>query len=331
MELSATPLARLDAAGLARLTTGATVIRTAPAVFRVEGPGAVACLQGLVTNDIEKPGPNSLTYNALLTPKGMIVLDLWSLRDVAGFTLVTDAAARDDALALFRRTLPPRLAKLTDHTGEWEALWLIGAAVPEHWARASLGSFPAPGKVGEVESGDSRCTVAAGTPAAWFRGLVTGPAPHLRLLAGNLHAAGMVEGGDADITAARVMAGWPALGAEIAEKTLPQEVRYDEIGGVSYTKGCYLGQETVARVHFRGHPNRELRGLLWEGDLTLTGSVVTMDGREVGTVRSVLELPNRVLALATIRREVETGARVIAGEREATVVALPFGTGTFAA
>ena len=53
------------------------------------------------------------------------------------------------------------------------------------------------------------------------------------------------------------------LGHEIVEKTLVQEVRYDEIGGVSYTKGCYTGQETVARLHFRGHTNRELRGLRW--------------------------------------------------------------------
>ena len=66
--------------------------------------------------------------------------------------------------------------------------------------------------------------------------------------------------------AARILAGWPALGAEIDERTLPQEVRYDEIGGVSYTKGCYTGQETVARLHFRGHPNRELRGLWWRSD-----------------------------------------------------------------
>lgn len=325
------PFARLDAAGLARLTMGATVVRTAPAVLRLEGPGAVTCLQGLVTNDVEKPGPGSLTYSALLTPKGMIVLDLWALRDEAGFTLVADAAARDDALAFFRRTLPPRLAQLTDRTGEWEALWLIGSAVPDRWAHTSLGSFPAPGHIGEAESGESRCTVAAGTPAAWFRGLVTGPTPNLRLLAGNLHAAGMPEGGNADITAARVIAGWPALGAEITGKTLPQEVRYDEIGGVSYTKGCYLGQETVARVHFRGHPNRELRGLVWEGGAQPAGSAVTLEGREVGLVRSVLDLPSRGLALATIRREVEAGTRVVAGGHEATVAALPFGRAILAA
>ena len=81
-----------------------------------------------------------------------------------------------------------------------------------------------------------------------------------------LVAAGARPGDEGDHHAARILAGWPALGAEIDERTLPQEVRYDEIGGVSYTKGCYTGQETVARLHFRGHPNRELRGLWWRSD-----------------------------------------------------------------
>src|SRR5258708_9948328 len=62
----------------------------------------------------------------------------------------------------------------------------------------------------------------------------------------------------------RILAGWPRLGAEIDQKTLPQEVRYDDINGVSYTKGCYTGQETVSRLHFRGHTNRHLGGLLWQ-------------------------------------------------------------------
>ena len=64
----------------------------------------------------------------------------------------------------------------------------------------------------------------------------------------------------------RILAGWPRLASEVDEKTIPQEVRFDEIGGVSYTKGCYTGQETVSRLHFRGHANRQLRGLLFESD-----------------------------------------------------------------
>jgi folate-binding protein YgfZ len=122
-----------------------------------------------------------------------------------------------------------------------------------------------------------------------------------------------------------VLSGWPTLGVEIDERTLPQEVRLDEIGGVSYTKGCYIGQETVARLHFRGHTNRELRGLRWRGTRPLEGRGVTLGEKEVGSVRSTLTLEDRRLGLGTIRREVEPGDVVTAGGAEAKVVALPFG------
>jgi tRNA-modifying protein YgfZ len=106
-------------------------------------------------------------------------------------------------------------------------------------------------------------------------------------------------------------------------------VRFDHIGGVSYTKGCYTGQETVARLHFRGHTNRELRGLWWRGgepDLRDgNGSRVVLSGeREIGSVRSRLAVDGRAIGLAVIRREVDPGAEVMAGGRRATVVALPF-------
>ncbi len=120
-------------------------------------------------------------------------------------------------------------------------------------------------------------------------------------------------------------AGWPALGAEIDERTLPQEVRYDQIGGVSYTKGCYTGQETVARLHFRGHTNRELRGLRWRRPEPLDGRTINKGEREVGSVRSTLSLDDRAIGLGLIRREVGVGEELLAGGQPATVVALPFG------
>ena len=79
---------RLDRARLDRVRHGATVVATTPAVFRIAGPGALACLQGLLTNDLEKPGDGSLVYGALLTPKGMIVVDAWVLRQGDMFTLI---------------------------------------------------------------------------------------------------------------------------------------------------------------------------------------------------------------------------------------------------
>ncbi len=307
-----------------RLYHGATVVRAAPAVFRVEGPGALSCLQGLLTNDLDKPGPGSLVYGALLTPKGMIILDLWALRDDTGFTLMVPPDAAPVARDLFRKSLPPRLARVTDQTGEWAVLWLLGGAVGLHTSAAGLGTLPEGGRVARRELDGEPSMVGAGPPQAWFRGVLVGNHAAIEGALRNLSAQGVVEGDEADAQAARILAGWPALGSEIGEKTLPQEVRYDEIGGVSYTKVCYTGQETVARVHFRGHPNRELRGLAWNSTEPLTGTAVATEDRAVGEIGSVVETPHRRFGLAVIRREIEPGTAVSAGGRPAVVQLLPF-------
>lgn len=307
-----------------RLYHGATVVHTAPAIFRVGGPGALTCLQGLLTNDLDKPGPGSLVYGALLTPKGMIVLDLWTIRDAEGFTLIVPITARQAATDLLRKSLPPRLARVADLTGEATALWLLGGAVALHTSAAGLGSLPEGGRSEALELAGHPIALASGSPAAWFRGLVIGGTEGIATARRNLSAQGVVAGDEVDTQTARILAGWPALGSEIGEKTLPQEVRYDEIGGVSYTKGCYTGQETVARIHFRGHPNRELRGLDWDSTEPLAGTAVTTEDRAVGEIGSVVETPHRRIGLAVLRREVEPGTPVTAGGRPAVVALLPF-------
>ncbi|HEU4700535.1 MAG TPA: hypothetical protein VFS40_15225 [Gemmatimonadales bacterium] len=318
----------LDAARLARVREGAVVATTAPAIFRVEGPGALTCLQGLLTNDLAAPGDGSLVYGAFLAPKGAIVADYWVLREADGFTLVAAPAAREPTLELFRRTLPPRLARVADRTGEWRVLWCVGAQGFTSLARAGLAPLPeACARATRVPAGAGDAgdvALALGTERAWFAALAVGAPAAVAAVAGALHHAGAAAGDADDLEAARILAGWPALGAEIAERTLPQEVRYDELGGVSYTKGCYTGQETVARLHFRGHTNRELRGLRWHGPWRPGADrSVTREGREVGTVRSTVSAGGSV-GLAVLRREVEVGEEVVAAGGPATVVDLPF-------
>jgi folate-binding protein YgfZ len=315
-----------DRSRLERLRHGAVVARTEAAVFRVEGAGAVDCLQGLLTNDLVKPGQHSLVYGAMLTPKGMIVVDLWVIRQPERLTLIAPADARDAALELMRRQLPPRLAALTDVTGEVEVAWLAGGQGFSTLARSGLRPLPdAAGRVTTVACEPVPIVLALAHDAAPFTALAVGPREAVAAVSAALALAGAHPGAADDLEAARILAGWPARDAEIDERTLPQEVRYDEIGGVSYTKGCYVGQETVARLHFRGHTNRELRGLLWFDPHPLSGDVIMSGDRQVGTVRSVLALEDRRLGLAPIRREVEPGATVVAGGRDARVVPLPFG------
>lgn len=313
----------LDPVRLVRLAAGTVAVPGARAILEVAGPGAVTCLQGLLTIDLVKPGDATLTWGALLTPKGMIESDLWALRRGETVTLLLPPAGLPAVAASFKRALPPRLARTTDRSAEWSTLLLIGAGSEATLRESALvREAPAPGHVQVTETG---LWIGRPHPGAPFDLVIAGPIIAVTAATEHLMGAGAALGDATDAEAARILAGWPALGAEIDDKTLPQEVRFDELGGVSYTKGCYLGQETVARIHFRGHPNRELRGLEWGDDAPLEGRGIAGAGRDAGTVRSTLVAGGKRLGLAPIRREVQVGDEVTAGGRPARVVALPFG------
>ena len=130
-----------------------------------------------------------------------------------------------------------------------------------------------------------------------------------RLVAG----LGAVDGrvfGDEAYDVLRIEAGVPRFGAEIDEQVMPAEAGVVD-RAVSFTKGCYIGQEPVARLHYRGHANRGLRSILLDGTPP-SGATVQVDGREVGRITSAAESPTigRAVALAIVRREVDPGQRV---------------------
>ncbi|MEO8635290.1 MAG: hypothetical protein ABI587_08435 [Gemmatimonadales bacterium] len=309
----------LRASGMQRLVPAA--------IFDILGPGALTCLQGLLTNDLAKPGDGALVYGALLTPKGMIVADGWAFRITAERLLfVTDPVGHDDIAEIFRRTMPPRLAKVTDQSAVWEALWLYGEPVAGQVEALGF-SLPAREGGGCATHGVGDTEVVYGRPAkaAPFQSVILGPKAAVGSVHASLAAAGLASGATEDAQAVRILAGWPGLGTEILNRTLPQEVRFDENDGVSYTKGCYTGQETVARLHFRGHTNRELRGLVWEAPpVADEPAIVGAEGRDAGTVTSLLRIGGETIGLGLVRREIEPGTRVNAGGAPARVVALPF-------
>src|SRR3954466_11928848 len=135
----------LDRERLAEVRHGAVLITTEAAVFKIHGPGALTCLQGLLTNDLVKPGDNSLVYGALLTPKGALVVDYWVIRQADAFTLLAPRSGHQASLDLFRRQLPPRLAKVVDLTGEARVAWLIGAHGFQTLAESGIGMPEASG------------------------------------------------------------------------------------------------------------------------------------------------------------------------------------------
>jgi len=123
----------------------------------------------------------------------------------------------------------------------------------------------------------------------------------------------------------RVEAGRPRYGIDLDDTVIPQEAGLNE-RAVSFTKGCYVGQETVARLYYRGKPNRHLRGLRLHG-AAATGDPLRLGDREVGRVGSVVDSPTLgPVALALVRREAEPGSEVRVGDdgATATVVELPF-------
>ncbi len=314
----------LDETRLNLVTRGAVAVTAPLAVFEVRGAGSLDCLQGLLTNDLVKPGPGSMIYAALLTPKGMLIADLWVLRRHDAITLVMPLQGREAALETFRKSLPPRLAQLTDRTEEVGVSMVFGDQAFEIVRSLPLPMPDMPGRILETPGDDFTLTVARPPQPAYFQAMLIGPPASLARAGELLEAAGAVTGTADDLHASRIIAGWPALGLEIDGRTLPQEVRFDDLGGLSYTKGCYMGQETVARLHFRGHPNRELRGLVWADPLPLAGRTVLAHEKEVGSVRSTLALPGRRLGLAILRREIKVGETVQAGGHPATVAGLPF-------
>ena len=315
----------LDELQLHRIRLGAVIARVPGAAYEVTGSGAVECLQGLLTNDVATPGPDSAVFGALLTPKGMVLTDMWTLRRQSALTLLVPPGGAVAAAEVFRRSLPPRLARVADLSEEVDAAWMLGDQALEVLQESALRPIPdGPGRLVEYLTPQGPLWIARPQAQAPFQVMIAGARAAVDRAVASLQTAGAIPGEPADLEAARILAGWPALGAEIDEKTLPQEVRFDEIGGLSYTKGCYIGQETVARLHFRGHPNRELRGLVWEEPGPLDGRVILLGDKEVGTVRSTLVFPHRRLGLAPVRREVSTGDEVTAGGRPARVVALPF-------
>jgi folate-binding protein YgfZ len=123
----------------------------------------------------------------------------------------------------------------------------------------------------------------------------------------------------------RIESGRPRHGIDMNEDTIPEEADLND-RAVSFTKGCYVGQETVARLHYKGKPNRRLRGLRLS-ERAETGAVVTLGERALGSVGSTCVSPvHGPIALAILRREAEPGATVAVGDRgvEARVVELPF-------
>ncbi|MFL5892391.1 MAG: YgfZ/GcvT domain-containing protein [Solirubrobacterales bacterium] len=295
------------------------VDRSARGKLVVRGADAAEYLQGQLTNDIEALEPSAGCYTALLDRKGHMQADMRALHLSTGdLWLDTEPDAATAVERHLRMYSVGREVEVEDVSGEWSILSVIGPAAAEAAGTAPLS--PEHAQRFYEREGIEILAVAADLGLDLI--VRADSAPELREL---LARSGSAEVTEAAAEILRVESGRPRFGREMTTATIPQEAGIDE-RAVSFTKGCYIGQETVARLHYRGKPNRHLRGLRLEAPVA-AGDPISLGEREVGAVgTAVLSPALGSIALAVIRREAEPGARVVVGEAgvEAEVVALPF-------
>ena len=306
---------------------GAGVVDRSPrSVLRLTGPDRHAFLQGMVTNNILVLGPGQGCRAAFLDTTGHLLADLrvWNAPDA--LLIETDPQVSARLLQTLDMYLIMENVQVADVSSEWALLSVLGDAAyavvsalvsPPFMPDTPVMTFHAvtfaDGTHGFVAvtdpddlAGLDLWLPAASAPAAWETLLSRGVVPV------GTHAAETL----------RIEAGAAVWGRELTEAVLLPEADLPET--VSYTKGCYIGQEIIARLRARGHANRALRGILLPPDAPVPRAGATLHapehgpeaGREIGRITSAAASPRfagRALALGYVRREYsERGAAIAA-------------------
>jgi folate-binding protein YgfZ len=286
-----------------------------------QGSDAADYLQGQLTNDVEALEPGDGCYAALLDRKGHMQGDMRVLRTEGdSFLLNLEPEAMPAVLRHLSMYKIGREVEVEDVTAANALVSVIGPASSALTDTPPLSPEDAHARH-EVRGVSCRVIATDGG-----LDLVCAPAD-VGELASGLAAAGVAEVSEAAVEVVRVERGRPRFGREMTTETIPQEAGINE-RAVSFTKGCYIGQETVARLHYKGKPNRHLRGLRSERPLE-AGAEVHAGEKLVGRVgTAVLSPALGAIALAVLRREAEPGGTVTVGDGEsADVVELPFAGG----
>jgi folate-binding protein YgfZ len=276
-------------------------------VLAVSGPDRRSFLQGLVSNDVDKVGPAQARHAALLTAQGKYLHDFMMIEVGGAIWLDAEGGRLDDLkrrLSIYRLRAKAALDKQPD---------LVVAAIFGDGALAATGLATAPGAARPFGSGvvfaDPRLT------ALGARCIL--PRVDIRPA---LAAAGLAETGFPAYDRLRLELGIPDGSRDlIPEKSILLEAGFDELNGVDWQKGCYIGQELTARTKYRGLIKKRLMPVEIEGPDPAPGTIVTADGREVGEMRSSHE----GLGLALLRIEPVVGRKHLRAGKAAIVAAKP--------
>jgi tRNA-modifying protein YgfZ len=340
IDIASTPTDLLDAEYEALTSSCGLVDRSERGKLALSGPEAKAFLAGQVTNDIEALRPGSGCYAAFLTHKGKMLGDLRALDVGEELLLDTERATLQALFDMIRRSKIGYDVQLHKRTLERGLLSLIGPRADQITGASTLGA-----------SEHANAPIAIGGVATLAVRTDTGvdlicDAADANALAQALRERGATPVSEQAAEIVRVEHGRPRYGSDLDDTVIPQEAGLNE-RAVSFTKGCYVGQETVARLYYKGKPNRQLRGLrlstLGPGGATAdaeaaavaivadaAGPELHLGERPVGRLTSaVLSPAHGPIGLALVRREAEPGAHVSVDGGEsgvtAEVIELPFG------
>ena len=297
-------------------------------VITVRGDDRQRWLDGMLTCNVKKLAPGGGAHGLLLTPQGRIVSELHVLHRGSELWLETEAAAIAGVILRLAKYVIADDVVLEDASPQWARIALEGAGAHEVFA-ALGGALPA------AEHAVTALAIAGAEVIAARYGFTGAPAVQLfaprasaEAVLGALAAAGAPAASAETFERLRIEAGTPWLGAELDESVLPAEARLDGIA-VAIDKGCYTGQEVVARMRSRGRHSHLLVGLRFAGaSLPAARSVLASERGEAGSVTSAaLSLRFGAIGLGYVQAALAVAGTVLrtADGAEATIVALPFG------
>jgi folate-binding protein YgfZ len=279
--------------GYCALTTGAGLVDlSSRGRIRVTGEDRARLLHAMSTNNVQPMQPGDGLYAFFLNAQGRIQADAYILCFEDHFLLDTESETRQSLFEHLDRFIIADDATLEDVTAETVCLGLEGPKASEV---ASAAALAAPHhRFSHVDQ--------AGSTVAAIHGIrIYAPAVRRDEIMAALEAAGAISATAADAERARIHSFRPRYGVDITEATLPQETQ--QMHGLHFQKGCYLGQEIVERIRSRGHVNKQLMGFRLEGHaVPVAGASLFAGGKEVGEVTSAAETPEgSVFGLAYVR------------------------------
>lgn len=291
--------------------------------IRLVGPDSQEFLNRLVSNEVMALPPGQGVYATMLDPNGRMIADLWAwVLSPDNILVETAASAKDNLLAALDKYLIMEDVELRD---ESDALALVSVQGPEAQAAAAKAlatEIPAlePGAVWESPAGSVDALAAARDRTGQGGVDVYVPAARQPDLLRALGDAGAAEGSADALETLRVEAGIPKWGADLSETVIPLEANLAGVA-ISFTTGCYPGQEIIARIHSRGKPARHLAGLAFPDGPPPAGTQIQRDGKPVGTITSAVVSPRfGGLALGYLKKENDApGTEIEAGGMAGTV------------